>query len=719
VLAAAVLAVPWSAAAAHQVHRQELDASTTDHGTVPVTAPQVRPRADDTPLERKTGLHVTIDSVEPTTLTPGEPLAVTGAVQDTGRRGWPDAQVYLEITTEPATTRAGLEAFATTTEDVGERIIEFGLFDELGRLKPSETTPYELSVPFQKLPISRAPGVYHVGVVIIATDRDGTRAQVARADTLVPLLPDRGPDGGPLSRTPVVTMIPLAAPVRRVEQNHFLDDDLAAKVAFGGQLRNLLDFVAAAPADTLEVVLDPALRDAVADMADGYKVRSLAEYENHEPGHDGPGETDAQQWLAELDEAVRHQDLLFMPWGSPDANALGSHRLLGVVESAVRASQRYASDQRITTAVASWPYAGASTRRGLVASALSGAPLRVVSQNSLVGLRDEDDETDPAYPPSQIVVRSTIGNSTALVTRADVAGRVIETDTPGQEFLRDIVAETSVRSLEGEPGTTVFAAPFGWDPGLAVSPDELVATYGFRTVQPITAARAAQEPAAMYLGRIAMPRGVSQLSIDLMDSIRELGRRGRTYADLLTDHEQTAPLFDQVLAAAGTSLWRDDDQARIFANDRNSRVATRELRRVRVTGPTFVALSSASGRFPLTITNGLAVSVTVQVVARAANPAVTIDPIERLVLDPGQRRDIEVTARSKGSGLTGVRVRLMTTTSRPVGRAWNFSIRSTQLGTAIWVVMGVGAAILFTAAARRIYLRVKEGRLHTREEPQR
>jgi hypothetical protein len=111
--------------------------------------------------------------------------------------------------------------------------------------------------------------------------------------------------------------------------------------------------------------------------------------------------------------------------------------------------------------------------------------------------------------------------------------------------------------------------------------------------------------------------------------------------------------------------------------------------------------------------------VTVQVVARAANPAVTIDPIERLVLDPGQRRDIEVTARSKGSGLTGVRVRLMTTTSRPVGRAWNFSIRSTQLGTAIWVVMGVGAAILFTAAARRIYLRVKEGRLHTREEPQR
>ena len=43
--------------------------------------------------------------------------------------------------------------------------------------------------------------------------------------------------------------------------------------------------------------------------------------------------------------------------------------------------------QRITTTVASWPFAGAATRRGLAVAAVSGAPLRIISQRSLVNLR--------------------------------------------------------------------------------------------------------------------------------------------------------------------------------------------------------------------------------------------------------------------------------------------------------------------------------------------
>ena len=136
-----------------------------------------------------------------------------------------------------------------------------------------------------------------------------------------------------------------------------------------------------------------------------------------------------------------------------------------------------------------------------------------------------------------------------------------------------------------------------------------------------------------------------------------------------------------------------------------------------MTGPTFLALSSGSGRFPLTVTNGLPDPVTVQVRVRADNPAVHVDPIDELQLDPGQRRDIEATARTEGSGLTTVRIQLTTTTSRPVGRPWSFDIRSTQIGLAIWIVMGVGVAILFGAAGRRIYQRIRSGGLQTREEP--
>ena len=126
-----------------------------------------------------------------------------------------------------------------------------------------------------------------------------------------------------------------------------------------------------------------------------------------------------------------------MAWASPDASALGTGRMPGVVGSAVRASQRYAADQRITTNVASWPFAGAATRRGLAVAAVSGAPLRIISQRSLVNLRGTG--ADGSYPPSQVQVATIAGPTTALVTRTDVAGDVIEPDMSAEQLLQDIV----------------------------------------------------------------------------------------------------------------------------------------------------------------------------------------------------------------------------------------------------------------------------------------
>jgi hypothetical protein len=673
------------------------------------------PEDAETDLERATGLHVSIDSVQPTALTKGENLTLHGVVSDTGAKTWRDAKVYLDIESEPARSRAALDGFRTDTEGFGNRVVDIGRFDEIGKLDADSLTSYQLSIPFGKLPISGKPGVYHVGVTVIATARDGTRPPVARMDTLVPMLPEQSSGGAPLRRTGVVTLIPMAAPIRRIPGGAFLDDDLATSLAFGGQLHNLVDFVAAAPPNTLEVVLDPALRAAVADMADGYRVRSLAEIQAGEPGHPGQGQVEAGKWLNELDQAVRNQDLLFMPWGSPDTSALGSHNMPGVVQAAVRASQRYASDQRITTAVASWPYAGSTTRRGLAVSAFADAPLRIVAQRSLVNLRDDDVS---GYPPTQVQVPTAAGQITALVARSDVAGEQIARDTSGQQLMQDIVAEATVRSLGGEQqATSVVAVPFGWDPGSQTESEDLAAAYDFPTVQAQTAASAAQQTAVSYPGPIEMSPSVSSLSTDVLSSLLQLRNKGRIFSELMTDQDTAVPRFDQELAEQGSSLWRDDDQTRVQVIDRTTRMAARNTEQVVVTGPTFVALSSASGRFPLTVTNGLGVPVTVHVIVHAENPAVTVDPIGRLSLAPGQRRDIEATARSEGSGLTGVRIRLTTATNRPVGKAWAFDIRSTQIGLAIWIVMGVGAAILFGAAGRRIYLRIKDGHLRTRQEP--
>ncbi len=653
-----------------------------------------------------------MDKIKPAALAPHKDLVIKGTVTNGGTKAWRDAQVYLDIESQPATTRAALDGFRTVTGDFGTRIVAFGRFDEIGRLKPGTMTRYALSIPYGKLPISRDPGVYHVGATVIAADRNGTRSAVARSDSLIPLLPDAS--SGPLVSTGVVTLIPLAAPIRRQVDGTFLDDSLAGLIAIGGQLHNLVDFVATAPPNTLEVVLDPALRQAVVDMAAGYRVRSLSQVADGLPGEVGNGQADAKRWLTELDAAVRNQDLLFMPWGSPDASALGAHQLPGVVDAAVRASQRYAAQQRITATVASWPYAGASTRRGLAISARAAAPLRFISQRSLTTLRGEP---RPTYPPTQVLVPTAVGQVTALVTRTDVAGTIIGPDLSGPQLLRDLVAEATVRSLDGQPrATSVVAVPFGWDPGVTTTSGELAAAYGFPTVAPQTAASAAQQTAVPYPGRIVMPRTVSPLPTELLSAIKELRNQGRTFTDLLSDQGNAVQRYDQTLAASGTSLWRDDLVARVTVTERAAKESVKNAAKVTVTGPTFVALSSASGRFPLTVTNGLSVPVTVQVIVHAENPAVTVDAIPVLTLDAGQRRDIEATARSDGSGLTGVRVRLTTSTHRPVGKPWTFDVRSTQIGVAIWVVMGVGAAILFGAAGRRIVVRLRGGRLTPRGE---
>ena len=227
----------------------------------------------------------------------------------------------------------------------------------------------------------------------------------------------------------------------------------------------MLDFVEAAPANTMEVVLDPALRQAITDMADGYRVQTTAEYDAKEPGHPGEGQNDAQRFLEDLDATIARQDLIFMAWASPDASALGTGRMPGVVGSAVRASQRYAADQRITTNVASWPFAGAATRRGLAVAAVSGAPLRIISQRSLVNLRGTG--ADSGYPPSQVQVGDTSqGRPRRLVTRTDVAGDVIEPDMSAEQLLQDIVSEATVRSLDNGPeAVSVIAVPFGLGPG--------------------------------------------------------------------------------------------------------------------------------------------------------------------------------------------------------------------------------------------------------------
>lgn len=672
---------------------------------------------DDDTLEGQTGLTVTIDNIAPGSITPGEPLRLSGSVANTGKIFWKDAQVYLAMDDEPATTQGGLQGFAATEDGFGARVTEIGLFDEIGAVPPDRRKAYELSVPFGDLPISQAPGVYHVAVHVVAGNREGRDLDSdARADMLMPLIPR---DSSGLRPTRVVTLVPVTAAVLRHSNGNFVDDRLAQHIAFGGRLRNLLDFAADAPTGSLQLVVDPALRDAVADMSEGYHVQSLRDQANDVAGQPGGGSRDAAVWLEDLDAATERHHVLLMPWGNPHASALAGSDMGGLVDAAVLASTTYAADQGLSTVVAGWQTDGGSTRRGLSASASAGVSLQIVAQRTLVDLQPVDDSD---YFPTVATITTQRGSVSALVSTTRLAGERLGHSTSALEFRQLILAETTVRSFTAESdagSAAVLALPFRWDPGPAASTSNLAMAYDFPLLTSQAALQETETTAQPYAGRVHLSGGQPGMPQAVLVAAARLRDNGRTLVGLLTESRAATTELNRQLGLAGSSFWQWRSRRAELVIRRKVREAAEQISRVTVTGPTFVALSSESGRFPLTITNDLDVSVTVEIVVTPQNPALKIEPIDEMELDPGQRRDIDVLSRADGSGLTPVRVRLSTVEGRRFGAPWDFNVRATQIGVAIWTVMGVGVAVLFVASGLRIVRRIRTSSFKPRQQPSR
>jgi hypothetical protein len=666
-------------------------------------------RLGQSDLEAETGLTMQIIRVSPVGLEPGRPLRMSGTVTNLSSHAWTDAKVYLTMGFDPAVTKSALEGFADDNDAFGTPVNGFGLFDEIGRLRPGSRTDWHLDVPFEKLPISGRPGVYQVGAIVLAGDANGRDSLAdARAATTVPYLPD----GTSVRPTQVATLVPVTAPVLRHPDGVFVDDGLADLMAPGGRLRNVLDFASQAPAGSIELVVDPAVRQAAKDMSIGYEVQSFAQQAAGIGARSGAGQQDAAAWLEELDELGRIQHISWLPWAGPAVSSLAAARMRGVVTAAVVSSQRYSTGSLAGSTVTDWQEYGSTTRRALAVTRLAGAGLHVVSQDSLPGLTLSDPS---GYPPPQITVRTRPGPVSAVVTRADIAGVPFTASLSALQFRQSMLAEATVRALSGDHHpTSVFAAPWYWDPGDMSAAANLAGGYGYRAVQVASPADLAARARPPYRGHLRLVHGRPQLSPATLDAIRRLRRNGRVYSELLADKSDASTGFERQFASSGSAAWSTQPIRGNAMTRELARQIAAKIAQVTVTGPAFVAMSSNTGKFPLTVSNGLNLPITVRVSLVPVNRALKITPLQPLHLAAGQLLDVEVTSRAEGTGLTQVRARLSTLTHRTFGRPLYFNIRATQIGVAIWVAMGIGIATLFITASRRIYARARGRGFETR-----
>ncbi|MBA3265539.1 MAG: hypothetical protein H0T14_04090 [Nocardioidaceae bacterium] len=653
-----------------------------------------------------TPLAVTIDDVSSVDIAPGEPVEVSGVVSNPSDSRWTDAQVYLTMTPEPATTKSELDAFDLIEGGFGIPVEKYGRFDEIGPLLPGEEKPYSLSVPFARLPINQTPGVYHMGVIVLAGTRDGRDTEAdARVDTLMPLLPVGTTDK--LAPTRLLTLLPLSAPVSRYPDGAFTDESLAAAVGEGGRLRNVLNFALSVPANTVELVADPAVLQACRDMAAGYVVREGRGSDAVDTRGDADSSRVAADWIADLEAVSARQGLTLLPWGSPASSALTDADMPTVIEAAVLAGQTFAAETNLNGAITNWPNKGLSTRRGLARTRSAGAAVQVVSQVSLPAIRDKFLEPD-TYPPAQVTLGTTDGPLRAIVTRPRIGGVAFTPTVDMLQLRQSVAAEAAIRAMSSSRAqTSVLAAPLRWNPS-DTDAAEFGSVYGFAPLSATSLADAGTFTTAPYTGPVRLPKNArASFPLELSDKIAELRIIGEIFVGLLAGQRRVSLEFTRELASAG-SFWGQNHPNRATALIRQSkRDKAAQVSKVTLTGPSFVTFSSKTGRFPLTVSNGLDIPVTVMIDVVAQDPDFQIEPLKPIVLEPGRQRDVEVVSRANGSGLTAVRARLSTASQHPFGKPVAVDVRATQIGLVIWLVFGLAAAVIVVASILRIYRRIR------------
>ncbi len=690
-------------------------------------------------------LAVSIESVTPSALTgtlAGEArrrVVVTGRVTNRSEETWRDLSVYLVSSAAPLRTRDELAAAVQSSaeDSVGERIVDDGLYDEPGDLRPGGTTAYRLSVPRSALPVSAA-GVYWLAVQVLASSPDGARDGVAdgRARTFIPLMADDGPS------TTLALGVQFRAPNARSADGRLFDPARwAREVSPTGRMRRLLDQARRSGPVQTTWLLDPAVLDSIRSVAAGDPPLDLSptttgagqgnpgataeptpeeDQSGGDTGGTGQGGQEggqagtagqavptaamraARTWLQRFERSLPGRAVATVPYGDVD----------------VAAALRTGHDRMLAGAVQR--SADEADRLGVVATPVVAPPLGRLPSEALTFL-----------PPGARVVLRRDALEGVEAARADLrtgatvaltgADLVSGGPSPAPHWTalamrQRILAEAAVHALGPHADQPlVLLLPPQWNPG----PRWRRAGFfrGMRLPWVSTTSLAAVFAAPAQAAPVAPSSTVysdaeqrTELPVQNFTAVRSMINAGDTLAGLLTFNDAVDEQVERH-ALLSTSVWmrRTPLRARLRA-EAGARDVRRLLGRVRLRTQSFVTMSSDTGSFQVTLINGLDQVVTAGVRAAVADRRLTVEAPPPVRVPPGERRTIRVEVRATDIGVHRVAVVPVNADGIPTGPRTTFDVRSSNVGLIIWVIMGAGLAVLLVAVVVRVTRRVRRRR---------
>jgi Family of unknown function (DUF6049) len=704
-----------------------------------LTAAVIPTATADTVASDRAPLKVSIRSLNPSTVPARGIVTLSGTITNRSHHTWRDLQVYMLTSGSPITTKSQLaKADASDpTAVVGSRLVGPGLYDKVPNLAPGASTNYFLSVPRRDLGITGAPGVYWIGVHVLGADVNGHDGIAdGRARTFIPLMKQHSP------RTSMSLVMPLKAAVQRDPDGALSNEkSVAGSLGPNDRLGRLLSLSATAT-QALTWVLDPAVVDAAESVSHGNPpmntgptTESSGESSGGSPSPGASPSTsptsdsssgtsddssssgssrdarNAASWLAELKRQAATHAVESVPYGDLDVSA--------ALDNGRRKLFRHALDLSTQT------MAGVDVH----SSALIAPPSGYLSKKALARIGPDLPVllSDTALPRAS-------GHLLKLSTPAHIETPVILSDSaassggpsPGPAFSalavrQRILSEAALHALSTDRGQTmVVSTPQSWDPGSNWRDAQFFSglsvpwldTVDLPALLSTSAGPGAGSTSSLSSAGLVYPRSESKAEVpfDNLLASKKLTRTGIVFSGLLARNDTVDDdLAKAAMLASSTNVRLHPLPAATRARETTHQVRT-EMRKVRIDGPSFVTMSSESGTIQVTIVNGLDESVNVGIKSDTDSPQLSIPAAEPVLLGPGQRASVRLNATSQNIGVHPVRLIPVNADGQPVGIPARFTVRSSQVGLVIWVIMGVGAAVLFMTIAVRILRRVSRRR---------
>lgn len=663
----------------------------------------------------------------------GKSIKMWATVTNTTDHKWSDMQGYLVLSDAPLTDDAAVDDAADSPPDLysGERFANnIDDITNIGRLKVGESKRFRIRVPYKRIGkrigSSPAEGVYQAGIHVFATDEEGYRdpnTAIGRVRTFLPYLDDREANADPID---VSMLWPFTTSVHRAADGTYPDaDELIDEIRPSGRLGRLLRTASDAPDRSITLLLDPALIQALSAIArDSYGPP--ADDESGLPSSsDLSGATDDQKlaatYLNDLQQLASRQDVWTTPYASPDLDALAAHepqrQAESVYQAAERASRAVLDQLNVTGRIAYVPPDGVAGLDALrwaqshtdTSDQQASAPAAVLAPKIL----NDWDDTDSA-------LLSLDSDESTIPTMVDDRTVMSGGPLPGQsdsalQIRQRLASEAVIRALERSADSSV-SEDLGvvidpeWDPGPNARRIDLFNMLDATWVTPDSPEHQLDSDADRWRGPIGDVGDESEpIPDEQITSAAEIVRDATDLASMLDDGEQLADYYGSLGATVASQDWRDDPKgapayAAVAVDD-----AGDPLSDVTIEGPGSVSFSGNSGRLPITIHNGLDETITVGVQLHTEGNKASAEDEEPAEIGPGQSTSYTIDADLGEISNTAFTARLMTPDGTVFGKPAEFNVRSSVVGTAIWIGMGIAGLLVIVAFVRRIRRRRAAG----------